>query len=73
MKKEFLSTKNAPAAVGPYSQGVKASGEMIFVSGQLPIDMKNGELSTGDIRKETRICLENLLEEIGRASCRERV
>ncbi len=62
MKKEFLSTKNAPAAVGPYSQGVKASGEMIFVSGQLPIDMKNGELSTGDIRKETRICLENLLE-----------
>ena len=45
MKKEFLSTKNAPAAVGPYSQGVKASGEMIFVSGQLPIDMKNGELS----------------------------
>ena len=62
MKKEFLFTENAPAAVGPYSQGVKASGEMIFVSGQLPIDMETGELSTGDIRKETKLCLKNLVE-----------
>lgn len=61
MKKEFLATKEAPGAVGPYSQGVKAScGEIIFVSGQLPIDPSNGELSTGNIEKETGLCLKNI-------------
>ena len=37
MQKEILSTTNAPAAIGPYSQGI-AAGELVFVSGQLPID-----------------------------------
>lgn len=61
MGKEFLATKDAPGAVGPYSQGVKANaGEIIFVSGQLPIDPNNGELSTGDIQKETKLCLNNI-------------
>ena len=55
----FLSTENAPSAVGPYSQGVKADN-IIFSSGQLPIDPKTGELSKGDIQKETRLCLENV-------------
>lgn len=58
MGKDFLSTKQAPQAVGPYSQGVKASaGELIFVSGQLPVDLESGELSTGNIAKETNMCL----------------
>ncbi len=55
----FLSTENAPSAVGPYSQGVKAEN-IIYSSGQLPIDSKTGELSKGDIQKETRLCLENV-------------
>lgn len=67
MGKEFLATSKAPAAVGAYSQGVKAkSGEIIFVSGQLPIDPASGELSTGDIAKETKMCLKNM-EEIVKA------
>lgn len=55
----FLHTEKAPGAVGPYSQGVK-SGNLIFTSGQLPIDPKTGELLKGDIQKETRLCLEHV-------------
>ncbi len=62
MKSEFLATKEAPQAVGAYSQGVKTgAGEMIFMSGQLPIDMESGEMVTGDIGKETTICLKGLI------------
>lgn len=59
MTSRFLSTEKAPAAVGSYSQGVKAEN-IIFTSGQLPIDPATGELSKGDIQKETRLCLENV-------------
>lgn len=59
MALRFLSTDKAPSAVGPYSQGVKAEN-LVFTSGQLPIDPKTGELSKGDIQKETRLCLENV-------------
>lgn len=59
MTLRFLSTDKAPAAVGPYSQGVKAEN-IIYTSGQLPIDPTTGELSKGDIQKETRLCLENV-------------
>lgn len=55
----FLSTDKAPAAVGPYSQGVKAEN-IIYTSGQLAIDPVTGELLKGDIQKETRLCLENV-------------
>jgi len=54
-----LSTEKAPAAVGPYSQGMKAEN-IIFTSGQLAIDSKTGEICTGDIQKETRMCLESV-------------
>lgn len=69
MTSRFLSTEKAPAAVGPYSQGVKAEN-IIFTSGQLPIDPATGELSKGDIQKETRLCLENVkaVLEAGHAS-----
>lgn len=55
----FLATDKAPAAVGPYSQGIKAEN-IIYTSGQLPMDPKTGELFKGDIQKETRLALENV-------------
>lgn len=59
MENKFLATEKAPAAVGPYSQGVKA-GKLIFTSGQLPMDPVSGELVLGDIKKATKLCLENV-------------
>lgn len=56
---EFIETKNAPAAIGPYSQATKASG-VLLVSGQLPIDPKSGELVT-DIKQATKRSLDNVL------------
>lgn len=56
---EKLATEKAPGAVGPYSQGT-ATDSLVFTSGQLPMDPVTGELSTGDIGKETKLCLENV-------------
>jgi len=58
MGKEAINTTNAPAAVGPYSQGIKA-GDLIFVSGQLPMT-PDGELITDDIAAATERSLENV-------------
>lgn len=58
---EFLQTEKAPAAIGPYSQAIKANG-FIYVSGQLPIDMESGEMVRGDIKKATKASLSNVLE-----------
>ncbi|UCF85954.1 MAG: RidA family protein [Desulfobacteraceae bacterium] len=57
--KEIISTKNAPAAVGPYSQAIKY-GTLLFISGQIPLDPKTGSLVEGDIEVQTRIVIENL-------------
>lgn len=59
MTLNLISTKNAPGAVGPYSQAVK-TGNMIFTSGQLHINPENGELIKGDIQEQTKQCLENV-------------
>lgn len=59
MKNKQLSTEKAPVAVGAYSQGIK-SANMIFTSGQLPINPANGELVVGDIKKATKLSLENI-------------
>lgn len=68
MSNTVIQTTNAPAAVGPYSQGIKA-GNTIYVSGQLPINPATGELyNGGDIKEETKISLMNvkaILEESG--------
>ncbi len=56
--KDVISTDNAPAAVGPYSQGIKANG-FIFTAGQVPLD-PDGEAIDGGIERQTRRCLENL-------------
>lgn len=66
MNKEVISTNNAPGAIGPYSQAIKA-GNFIYTSGQLPINSKNNELIE-DIKNATAQCLENvkaILEEAG--------
>ena len=57
MKKSIL-TANAPAAIGPYSQAIEA-GELIFTSGQIPLNPQTGEMST-DISECTRQSLENI-------------
>ena len=54
-----IQTANAPAAIGPYSQGVQA-GKTIYVSGQLPIDPATGEFAGDDIKAQTRQSLTNI-------------
>ncbi len=54
-----LSTPNAPAAIGPYSQGVSSQG-FVFLSGQIPLDPATGKLVEGDIAAQTERVLENL-------------
>ncbi|MBM4054871.1 MAG: RidA family protein [Planctomycetes bacterium] len=59
MRKIVISTKKAPAAIGPYSQAIKA-GSFVFVSGQIPIIPETGEILQGDVRVQTRQVLENV-------------
>ena len=57
--KKIFNTKNAPAPLGPYNQGVMA-GNMFFTSGQIAINPENGELVIDNIKDETRQVMENL-------------
>lgn len=59
MKKEAIITTNAPAAIGPYSQGIEV-GDFIFVSGQLPIDPATGAFVEGDIKLLTSQSMRNV-------------
>ena len=59
MAKEVVSTAKAPAAIGPYSQAIRV-GNLLFVSGQIPLDPGTGEIVVGDIRAQTRQVLTNL-------------
>ena len=59
MKKEIISTENAPKAIGPYSQAVQVGG-FIFCSGQLALDPLSGGRTPGGIEQQTRQVLENL-------------
>ena len=56
---EFVSTKNAPAAIGPYSQAV-ISGNLIYTSGQIPINPESGNIETSDISSQTEQVIKNL-------------
>lgn len=56
---ETIKTDHAPAAIGPYAQAVKV-GDMLFTSGQIPIDPKTGELITGSIEEQTKQVFANL-------------
>lgn len=57
--KKAIATKNAPAAIGPYSQAIEV-GDMVFVSGQLPVDPATGEFEPGGVRELTRRSLTNI-------------
>jgi 2-iminobutanoate/2-iminopropanoate deaminase len=57
--KEIIATANAPKAIGPYSQAVRANG-FIFVSGQISIDPATNQLVSGDISQQTARVLDNL-------------
>jgi 2-iminobutanoate/2-iminopropanoate deaminase len=57
--KTVIATKDAPAAIGPYSQAVRV-GDMLFTSGQIPLDPATGAMSTGNITEQTTRVLENL-------------
>ncbi|HTP66280.1 MAG TPA: RidA family protein [Geobacteraceae bacterium] len=59
MKKEIISTDQAPKAIGPYSQGVRA-GDLVFFSGQIPLDPATGELVNGGIEEQTEKVMENI-------------
>jgi len=57
--KKIINTKNAPAAIGPYSQAT-VHNNVIYISGQLPINPATGELLTGDISAQTTLTLQNM-------------
>ena len=64
MSREIIHTDDAPAAIGPYSQGVRI-GDIVYLSGQIPLDPDTMELVGGDIDRQARRVLDNL-----RAVCR---
>ncbi len=57
--KKIITTTNAPAPIGPYNQAILA-GNTLYISGQIPIDPKTGDLVSGDIKKETEQSMQNL-------------
>ena len=57
--KKIISTHEAPAAIGPYSQAVRC-GRFLFCSGQIPLDPKSGKIITGDTAMQTRRVLDNI-------------
>ena len=59
MQKEIISTENAPQAIGPYSQAVKA-GNLMFISGQIPLDPKTGDLVSESIDEQAKQVLNNI-------------
>lgn len=64
--KEIISTENAPGAIGPYSQAIKAGG-MIFCSGQIPIDPATGNFVSDVVSEQTEQILRNLSEVLAAA------
>lgn len=59
MTREILSTDKAPGAIGPYSQAIKAGGNFLFCSGQIPLTAE-GELITGDVKAQAEQVLKNM-------------
>jgi reactive intermediate/imine deaminase len=59
MPKEIISTNNAPQAIGPYSQAVK-TGDLIFISGQIPLNPETGDLVSGSIEDQANQVLKNI-------------
>ena len=59
MAKEVIATTSAPAAIGPYSQAIKANG-LLFTAGQIPLDPATGKIVEGDISAQTERVMRNL-------------
>jgi 2-iminobutanoate/2-iminopropanoate deaminase len=59
-KREPVTAPDAPDAVGPYVHAVRAAGDLLFCSGQIPLDPRTGELVAGGVAEQTGRCLENL-------------
>ncbi len=59
LTKKVIHTNEAPAPIGPYNQAIKA-GNTLYISGQIPMDAKSGELISGDIKLETAQVMKNL-------------
>lgn len=57
--KKIVSTKDAPGAVGPYSQAIRA-GSMLFCAGQIPLDPQSGQIVSDDINAQTKRVMENI-------------
>ncbi|HEY2512350.1 MAG TPA: RidA family protein [Polyangiaceae bacterium] len=66
--KQIVSSKNAPAAIGPYSQGIRA-GNMVFLSGQIPLDPATGQMVEGDVVAQTERVMKNLGAVLEAAGC----
>lgn len=64
--KNIILTDKAPAPIGAYSQGI-SSGDLIFTSGQLPVDMNSGELILNDIDKAAKAAIENVIAVVEKA------
>jgi 2-iminobutanoate/2-iminopropanoate deaminase len=61
MNRQVIQTNHAPAPVGPYNQAISASGQMIFVSGQIALDPQTSEVvGTGDVTVQTKQVMANL-------------
>ena len=68
MNKTAVSTSNAPAAIGPYSQAIR-TGNTLYVSGQIPIDPATGAFAGEDIATQTRRSLSNIRNILAAAGC----
>jgi 2-iminobutanoate/2-iminopropanoate deaminase len=60
MSTTIILTEKAPKPIGPYNQGIIASGSFLFTAGQVPIDPKTGQVIQGDIKMQTRQALNNV-------------
>lgn len=66
--KTIVNTSQAPAAIGPYSQAIRV-GNMVFVSGQIPIDPRSGNIESPTIAGQTTQCFKNLKAVLSEAGC----
>jgi 2-iminobutanoate/2-iminopropanoate deaminase len=66
--KQAITTTNAPGAIGPYSQAIKANG-LVFLSGQIPLDPASGQMVEGDARTQTEQVMKNLRAVLDAAGC----
>jgi len=58
--RETVQTPHAPAAIGPYSQGIRAEGQFLFTAGQIALDPQSGAMTGSSVEEQTRRVLDNL-------------